>query len=160
MEIIREAKVWQKIRFNSDHTSKSVGFVPTMGALHSGHASLISQASSQNDLVVCSVFVNPTQFNDPQDLAKYPRTLELDAKLAEEAGCDYMYAPDVNEIYGQDLRVEPINFGLLTHTIEGHFRPGHFDGVAAVVKKLLQAVQPNRAYLVKRTFNNWPSFVK
>lgn len=152
MEVIREAKIWQKIRSLSEHQSSSIGYVPTMGALHRGHASLIERARRENDIVVSSIFVNPTQFNDAQDLERYPRTLDEDAHLAETAGCDYLFVPDVKEIYGEDLNVEHVDLGLLTNSLEGHFRPGHFNGVVAVVKKLLQAIQPNRAYFGKKDF--------
>jgi pantoate--beta-alanine ligase len=152
MEVIREAKSWQKIRFHSEHQEASVGYVPTMGALHRGHVSLIERARRENDIVVSSIFVNPTQFNDAQDLENYPRTLDDDAKLAEAAGCDYLFVPEVHEIYGENLEVDHVDLGLLTNSLEGHFRPGHFNGVVAVVKKLLQAIQPNRAYFGKKDF--------
>lgn len=152
MEVIREAKIWQKIRSLSKYNKSSIGYVPTMGALHRGHASLMERARHENDIVVSSIFVNPTQFNDAQDLERYPRTLGEDALLAEKAGCDYLFVPDVKEVYGEHLVVDHVDLGLLTNTLEGHFRRGHFNGVVAVVKKLLQAIQPNRAYFGKKDF--------
>ncbi|MEO0867673.1 MAG: bifunctional pantoate--beta-alanine ligase/(d)CMP kinase [Cyanobacteria bacterium J06642_11] len=131
--------------------SGTVGLVPTMGALHQGHLSLIRRARRDNDLVVVSIFVNPLQFGPNEDLAAYPRTLEQDARLCSEAGVDSIFAPDVEELYGANFAdsgrlcqvVAPLS---LTHHLCGKFRPGHFDGVATVVTKLLSLVRPQRAY--------------
>lgn len=125
--------------------SNSIGFVPTMGALHSGHISLIKQAKQENGLCVCSIFVNPTQFNNPEDLVKYPRTLEADLQKLEEAGCDVVFVPEVSEMYPKAVNLE-FNFGALEHLLEGKFRPGHFNGVGIVVSKLFHIVKPTRAY--------------
>ena len=125
---------------------KKVGFVPTMGALHPGHASLIERASTECDFVVVSVFVNPTQFNNAQDFATYPVTLERDLDVAQVAGAHAVFTPQVDEVYGADLAVEPVDYGRLTSTFEGKMRKGHFDGVVAVVRKLFQAVQADAAY--------------
>lgn len=125
--------------------SNSVGFVPTMGALHAGHISLIKQAKIDNELCVCSIFVNPTQFNNPEDLIKYPRTLEADIAKLEEAGCDVVFVPDVSEIYPTPVSLS-INFGRLEEILEGAFRPGHFNGVGIVVSKLFHIVKPEKAY--------------
>lgn len=125
--------------------SNSVGFVPTMGALHAGHISLIKQAKLDNKLCVCSIFVNPTQFNNPEDLVKYPRTLEADIAKLEEAGCDVVFVPDVTEIYPTPVSLS-INFGRLEEILEGAFRPGHFNGVGIVVSKLFHIVKPAKAY--------------
>ena len=125
---------------------KKVGFVPTMGALHPGHASLIERASTECDFVVVSVFVNPTQFNNAQDFATYPVTLERDLDVAQAAGAHAVFTPQVDELYGGDLAVEPVDYGRLTSTFEGKMRKGHFDGVVAVVRKLFQAVQADTAY--------------
>ena len=124
---------------------KTVGFVPTMGALHEGHLALIRRAKAENDTVVVSVFVNPTQFNDKKDLAAYPRDLARDAALIEPAGGDLVFAPDADEMYptGFQTTVQP---GPLADVLEGYFRPGHFAGVCTVVAKLLGIVQPDRAY--------------
>lgn len=125
--------------------NKSIGLIPTMGALHEGHISLIETASTQNDITVCSIFVNPTQFNNPEDLAKYPRTLEEDCKMLEEAGCSAVFAPTVDEMYPEQTMLT-MNFGLLETVMEGASRPGHFNGVGIVVSKFFNIVQPHRAY--------------
>jgi len=125
--------------------SHSVGFVPTMGALHEGHISLISRAVKENELSVASIFVNPTQFNNPDDLAKYPRTLETDLDRLEKAGCDVVFVPSVREMYPGPA-VLKIDFGRLEQILEGAFRPGHFNGVGLVVSKLFHIVRPYRAY--------------
>ncbi|RCR68768.1 pantoate--beta-alanine ligase [Larkinella punicea] len=126
-------------------TGHSIGLVPTMGALHAGHLTLVDASKAQNDLTVCSIFVNPTQFNNPDDLARYPHTLEADCKLLEEAGCDLVFAPSVDEIYPTNPFLK-LNFGELETVLEGAFRPGHFNGVGIVVSKLFNIIQPNRAY--------------
>lgn len=129
----------------------SVGFVPTMGALHEGHISLVRQAVAENSLVVVSIFVNPNQFNDPKDLERYPRTLEADLNLLESTGCDLVFAPDPKEVYPeQDTR--KFNFGKLEEVMEGKFRPGHFNGVAQVVSRLFDMVQPDKAYFGLKDF--------
>jgi pantoate--beta-alanine ligase len=130
---------------------KTIGFVPTMGALHSGHISLIQRAKKENDVVVCSVFVNPTQFNNKKDLERYPRTLEHDTKMLESAECDILFTPSVTEIYpAEDERV--YDFGELDKVMEGEFRPGHFNGVAMVVRRLFEIVKPTRAYFGEKDF--------
>jgi pantoate--beta-alanine ligase len=141
----------QKILSNFKKSGKSIGFVPTMGALHAGHISLIEKAKAENDLVVCSIFVNPTQFNDPKDLLKYPRTPENDKQLLLKAGCDILFSPAVDEMYPEkDNRV--FDFGGLDKVMEGLYRPGHFNGVAQIVSKLFDAVKPNKAYFGKKDF--------
>lgn len=130
---------------------KMVGLVPTMGALHAGHASLVKRCVKENDVTVVSVFVNPTQFNDKNDLIKYPRTLDADCKLLEANGCSYVFAPSVEEMYPQpDTR--QFSFAPLDTVMEGAFRPGHFNGVAQIVSKLFYAVKPNRAYFGEKDF--------
>lgn len=124
---------------------KSIGLVPTMGALHQGHLSLLNQANSENDISVCSVFVNPTQFNNPEDLAKYPRTFEADRALLEGANCSAVFAPSAEEMYIESPALT-FNFGSLETVMEGASRPGHFNGVGIVVSKLFNIVQPDRAY--------------
>jgi pantoate--beta-alanine ligase len=123
----------------------SVGFVPTMGALHQGHISLIEQAKKQCDLVICSIFVNPTQFNNPSDLQKYPRTLDADISLLKNAGTDILFAPEKEEMYAEKHFLT-FDFGELERTMEGEFRPGHFNGVATIVSKLFHIVKPNFAF--------------
>jgi pantoate--beta-alanine ligase len=146
--------------------NKTIGFVPTMGALHEGHISLINKAKEDCDIVVCSIFVNPTQFNDLTDLEKYPRTLEADLKLLEKANCDIVFTPAIQEIYSEkelELRRQKIedkswtegkniDFGLLEKVMEGSHRPGHFNGVAQVVSKLFRIVKPHKAYFGQKDF--------
>ncbi len=124
---------------------KTIGLVPTMGALHAGHLRLIAQAKAECDLVVCSIFVNPTQFNNPADLARYPRTLEQDTARLETVGTDVIFAPDVAQMYPQPTALR-LDFGPLETVLEGASRPGHFNGVGLVVSKLFHMVQPHRAY--------------
>jgi len=128
-----------------------IGFVPTMGALHAGHASLVEQSIKDNDITVVSIVVKPTQFNDPADLDKYPRTLEADYKLLEEIGTSIIFVPSVTEMYPeQDTSI--FSFHPLDTVMEGKYRPGHFNGVAQVVSKLFDAVEPNKAYFGEKDF--------
>lgn len=129
----------------------TIGFVPTMGALHQGHVSLIQQAKKECDIVVCSIFVNPTQFNDKSDLEKYPRTLDADIVLLENALCDVLFTPSAEEMYPEpDNRV--FDFERLDKVMEGAHRAGHFNGVAQVVSKLFDIVQPHKAYFGQKDF--------
>lgn len=131
--------------------NKKVGLVPTMGALHAGHASLVKRCVEENDVAVVSVFVNPTQFNDKNDLIKYPRTLDADCELLGSVGASFVFAPSVEEMYPEpDTRV--FSFSPLDTVMEGKFRPGHFNGVAQIVSKLFDAVQPDRAYFGEKDF--------
>jgi pantoate--beta-alanine ligase len=133
------------------YSSKNIGFVPTMGALHNGHISLVKRSVEENDVTVVSVFVNPTQFNDKADLERYPRTEEADKKLLEAAGCDIVFMPQVEEMYPEeDTRV--FNFGSIETVMEGKYRPGHFNGVAQIVSKLFYAVEPTRSYFGEKDF--------
>ncbi len=132
--------LWQKRK-----ADKKIGFVPTMGALHEGHLSLIRLSKQENDVTVCSVFVNPTQFNNAEDLAKYPRTIEKDAQMLESVGCDVLFIPEVATMYPEKTTLQ-FHFGHLESVMEGKFRKGHFNGVALVVSKLFHIVQPHRAY--------------
>ena len=125
---------------------KSIGFVPTMGALHPGHLALIKRAKNETDVVVCSIFVNPTQFNNKEDLLKYPRTIAEDSKLLKEIGCDVVFIPSEEEVYPKDANFKKHDFGTLEQVMEGAFRPGHFNGVATVVKRLFEIVNPDKAY--------------
>ena len=142
----------KELRAELDKAEQSgIGFVPTMGALHAGHRSLVERARRENDTVVVSVFVNPTQFNDKNDLTPYPRTPEADARLLEEAGADFVLMPTVEEIYPQpDTR--QFDFGLIDKVMEGATRPGHFNGVAQVVSRLFDIVRPARAYFGEKDF--------
>ena len=128
-----------------------IGFVPTMGALHEGHLSLINRAKKENDIVVCSVFVNPIQFNNPADLEKYPRTPEKDIEKLEQAGCDAVFMPTAEEMYPEKVE-DHYDFGDLERVMEGACRPGHFNGVAIVVRKLFEIVTPDKAYFGEKDF--------
>ncbi len=130
---------------------KSIGFVPTMGALHHGHLELLRRSKNENDISVCSIFVNPIQFNNPEDLKKYPRTLESDIEKLKSVHCDVLFVPDVQEMYPEDNKKQ-YDFGLLEKVMEGEFRPGHFNGVAVVVKLLFDIIEPNRAYFGEKDF--------
>ncbi len=124
---------------------EEIGFVPTMGALHRGHIDLIKRALKENDSVFCSIFVNPMQFNNPDDLRSYPRTFEKDLQMLEESGCQYLFKPSVEEIYPWKP-AEKYDFGPLESVMEGKYRPGHFNGVAIVVKRLFDIITPHRSY--------------
>jgi len=130
---------------------KSIGFVPTMGALHKGHLSLVKRSTEDNDITVVSIFVNPTQFNDKNDFRKYPRNIDADSVLLSETGADFIFVPDEKEIYPEpDSR--QFDFGTLDKVMEGKYRPGHFNGVAQVVSKLFDIVNPNMAYFGEKDF--------
>jgi len=134
-------------------SGKSIGLVPTMGALHKGHVSLVKKALRQNDLVVVSIFVNPTQFNNKNDLKKYPRTLEKDAELLKQVSDKILvFAPTADDIYNSNIKSINFDFDGLEHEMEGEFRPGHFNGVGTIVKRLLEIVSPDRAYFGEKDF--------
>ncbi|MBK7390776.1 MAG: pantoate--beta-alanine ligase [Bacteroidetes bacterium] len=145
------AKGLQKLLDEPVSHGSTVGFVPTMGALHAGHVSLVETAKTANDIVVASIFVNPTQFNDPKDLSNYPRTIEADKILLEAAGCDILFLPSVEEMYPTPELLE-MDFGLLENVMEGAFRPGHFRGMATVVSKFFNMVNPDTAYFGEKDF--------
>lgn len=135
------------------HQNKSIGFVPTMGALHKGHLSLLEKSLSENDITVMSIFVNPTQFNNAEDLDKYPRTLERDVQIMQELSNNIIvYAPEVADIYEGNTVSESFNYDGLENQMEGKHRPGHFDGVGTIVKRLFEIVQPNKAYFGEKDF--------
>ncbi|MGY8908689.1 MAG: pantoate--beta-alanine ligase [Flavobacteriales bacterium] len=131
---------------------KTIGFVPTMGALHQGHLSLIKQAQQKNDVVIVSIFVNPTQFDNKEDLVKYPITLESDTKLLKSIYCDVLFHPSVEEIYQENIVSENFDFDGLEHQMEGEFRDGHFNGVGTIVKTLFEIVEPDKAYFGQKDF--------
>lgn len=132
--------------------NKSIGFVPTMGALHKGHISLIKKAKKKNEIVVVSIFVNPTQFDNPEDLEKYPKTLDNDIALLEKANCNVIFNPSVNEIYDNNVSSKDFDFDGLEHQMEGKFRKGHFNGVGTIVKTLFEIVEPDKAYFGQKDF--------
>lgn len=132
---------------------QTIGFVPTMGALHAGHISLIKQSRKETDLTVCSIFVNPTQFNDPKDFEKYPLTLDADLQKLSKAGCQVVFVPTVAEMYPQGLaNKKAVDFGFLAGTLEGEHRPGHFNGMAQIVEKLLRIVQPHKLFMGQKDY--------
>jgi pantoate--beta-alanine ligase len=132
-------------------SNKTIGFIPTMGALHQGHLSLVSESKKQCNISIVSIFVNPTQFNDLSDLEKYPRTLESDLKFLDEIDCDIVFTPENEEMYPKkDNRI--FDFGNIDKVMEGAFRPGHFNGVAQIVSKLFDIVKPNCAFFGKKDF--------
>ena len=130
----------------------SIGFIPTMGALHKGHLSLFKKAQKENDIIVVSIFVNPTQFDNKSDLEKYPITIESDLQLLKKIDCDIVFIPSVTEIYNNDIASKHFNFGGIEYEMEGKFRAGHFDGVATIVKRLFEIVKPNKAYFGEKDF--------
>jgi pantoate--beta-alanine ligase len=148
MKIIYRALDMQQVH------STSVGFVPTMGALHTGHLSLIERAKRENQIVAVSIFVNPTQFNNPNDLEKYPRPMDADVALLENAGVDYLFLPTREEIYPDTYRFR-VSENLLSSILCGPTRPGHFDGVLTIVLKLLQIVSPARAYFGEKDYQQF-----
>lgn len=151
MEIIRTVSRLSEVAAQHRAAGRSIGLVPTMGALHAGHKSLVDRARTENDIVIVSVFVNPTQFNNAADLQTYPRTEEADAALLESCGVDYAFIPTVEEIYPEpDTRV--FDLGPVAAVMEGPMRPGHFNGVAQIVSKLFAWARPTRAYFGEKDF--------
>ena len=135
------------------NAGNSVGFVPTMGALHQGHISLIEKAGNENEISICSIFVNPTQFNDPEDFKKYPVTIETDIEMLEACGCNVLFLPTVKDIYPTGTaNLHHYELGFLESVLEGKFRPGHFQGVCQVVHRLLEIVKPNKLYLGQKDY--------
>lgn len=154
MEIFKQIAPLKAFIGGIKRHGKSIGLVPTMGALHSGHLSLIEASKSQNPLTIATIYVNPTQFNNPVDLEKYPKTLEQDIRMLQDAGCDAVFCPDDDEMYGQPSLLK-VEFGLMDKVMEGKFRPGHFSGVAVVVSKLFNIIQPDSAYFGQK---DWQQF--
>lgn len=148
MKIVRNLQEWQKIR---SEMSGSIGFVPTMGALHSGHRSLVERSRRENRLTVVSIFVNPTQFNDPKDFEKYPNTWDADLQMLEECGADYLLSPEFASIYPDQYRYS-VDEKELSNRLCGAYRPGHFKGVLTVVIKLLNLARADRAYFGEKDF--------
>ena len=147
------SSVYQLTVFLANRPNKgSIGFIPTLGALHRGHASLIKKSLSQNTLSICSIFVNPTQFNNKTDFKNYPTRLNKDIKLLREIGCDIVFTPSKEAVYPNGLTPRVFDFGLLDKVMEGETRPGHFNGVAMVVSRLFEIIKPQRAYFGQKDF--------
>jgi pantoate--beta-alanine ligase len=154
MRILRDVASAGQFIQGQKANGKQVGLVPTMGALHTGHLNLVRQCNAENDVTVASIFVNPIQFNNPTDLAKYPRTLERDTEMLKGVGCHAVFCPSADEMYKAQPRIS-IDFGAFDKTLEGKFRPGHFSGVGIVVAKLLNIIQPDTAYFGLKDFQQF-----
>ena len=154
MKVFNKYQELEKELNRHKQEGKVIGFVPTMGALHEGHLTLIRESLQKDDITVVSIFVNPIQFNNKEDLKKYPRILDNDIELLEKENVHYLYAPDEAEMYpeGQENIKEKYDFGELDKILEGKFRPGHFNGVAIVVKRLFDRIKPHRAYFGKKDY--------
>lgn len=152
MKVIKHIYELQEIIQLEKNEGNKIGFVPTMGALHNGHIALITQAKSQNEVVVCSIFANPTQFNNAEDLKKYPKTLEADIEKLEAANCTILFLPEVIEMYPTGEKQKHYNLGFVETVLEGKYRPGHFQGVCMIVDKLLLAVTPHILYLGRKDY--------
>jgi pantoate--beta-alanine ligase len=150
IQVYHRLKDWQTFRASNAFRGKTVGFVPTMGALHPGHQSLVEKSVAENDLTLVSIFVNPTQFNDPKDLEKYPRTFEKDVELLKQAGADFVLSPS-DSLYPDDYRYK-VSESSFSRELCGAHRPGHFDGVLSVVLKLLNLARADRAYFGEKDF--------
>ena len=151
MQVVKHINELRLVVNDKRKEGLSIGFVPTMGALHQGHLSLVEQAGKQTGFVVVSIFVNPTQFNDKGDLERYPRNLQKDIDLLDQSSCGLIFAPEAEEIYPEpDTR--QFDFGVLEQVMEGKFRPGHFNGVAQVVSTLFEIVQPDKAFFGQKDF--------
>ncbi len=152
-----EMEVFEKVDFLQEKLAKidsnqNLGLVPTMGALHQGHLSLIDRAKKDNEIVLATIFVNPTQFDKADDLINYPKDLDKDLSLLKKAGCNYVFVPSVQEVYGENVVAEDYDFGPMDKVMEGRYRSGHFDGVATIVHRLFEIVKPNRAYFGEKDY--------
>jgi pantoate--beta-alanine ligase len=153
MLVFKQVSDLQKYLNSLKNKGLQIGFIPTMGALHRGHVSLIDRSRSSCDVTVASIFVNPTQFNDPKDLEKYPRPISRDIEMLTEAGCHVLFLPSVGEVYPNGMvSTQKFNFGKLDKVLEGTFRPGHFDGMAQVVHRLLDIVKPSKLFMGQKDF--------
>lgn len=152
MNIFKTKKEIKSYLTAQNQQNKTIGFIPTMGALHKGHLSLIQEAKKKNDLVVVSIFINPTQFNNTSDFAKYPKTIENDTQLLNRVFCDVLFLPSADEIYNNNIASEKFDFEGLENQMEGKFRQGHFDGVATVVKAFFEIINPDIAYFGQKDF--------
>ena len=153
IKILKNRQELSDYTFKIKENRQKIGFAPTMGALHEGHLSLYEKARKENDIIISSIFVNPTQFNNLEDLEKYPRTIEKDIELLQQTqNVDAVYIPQIEDIYSNGLERKNYNFEGLENEMEGKFRPGHFDGVGTVVEELFRQVQPNNAYFGEKDF--------
>lgn len=155
MKVLKSKKTLIDYVERQREMGKKIGFAPTMGALHQGHLSLYKAAKKENDEVISSIFVNPTQFNNPDDFQKYPKTLEKDLELLEKAGVDAVYVPNVEEMYPDGLNSKKYDFDGLENEMEGKYRPGHFDGVGTIVEELFRQVQPHNAYFGEKDYQQF-----
>ncbi len=154
MDIVTKIKEWDRLRDDPSLRGKTIGFVPTMGAIHKGHLSLVRRCVEENDLTVVSIFVNPTQFNDPSDLESYPRNFEADRTILEKAGTDYIFLPKYGELYPNGYRYKVIETDF-SKKLCGAYRPGHFDGVLTIVMKLLNIIRAHRAYFGEKDYQQY-----
>ncbi len=153
MKVLRTKEDVLQFRRELSKNEASLGLVPTMGALHQGHLELVRRACNENEVVLVSVFVNPTQFNNPEDLEKYPGTLEEDLEQLQTLPCElHVFAPEVSEMYGADVRARVYDFKGMAEVMEGAYRPGHFDGVGTIVESLLDLIRPKRAYFGEKDY--------
>ena len=153
IKILKSRQELSDYTFKIKENGQKIGFAPTMGALHEGHLSLYEKARKENDIIISSIFVNPTQFNNPEDLEKYPRTIEKDIELLQQTqNVDAVYIPQIEDIYSNGLERKNYDFEGLENEMEGKFRPGHFDGGGTVVEELFRQVQPNNAYFGEKDF--------
>lgn len=152
MQIFRAVEQLKEHLSSLYKAGRTVGFVPTMGALHDGHLELVGRAIQENDYSICSIFVNPTQFNNPTDLVHYPRQEEQDIEKLRAKGCSFVFIPSVEEMYPEQVEAKSFDFGGVEKEMEGAFRPGHFDGVGTVVGRLFDIVEPTRAYFGEKDF--------
>jgi len=152
MQIFKKKDALKHCLSLAKQKNKQIGFVPTMGALHDGHLSLVDFSNKENDITIVSIFVNPTQFNKPEDLEKYPKTLEKDLELLEKSGCDIVFTPTIEEIYSDNINSKSYSFDGIEHQMEGEFRPGHFDGVATIIQAFFEIISPTKSYFGEKDF--------
>jgi pantoate--beta-alanine ligase len=152
MQIFKKKDALKHCLSLAKQKNKQIGFVPTMGALHEGHISLVDFSNRENDITVVSIFVNPTQFDKPEDLKKYPKTLEKDLELLEKSGCDIVFTPTVEEIYSDNVNSKTHSFDGIEHQMEGAFRTGHFDGVATIIQAFFEIITPTKSYFGEKDF--------
>ena len=152
MFLYKEIRGLQDFLAKQVDKSQKVGFIPTMGSLHNGHITLIESCKKDGHLAICSIFINPTQFNQQSDFDRYPREIEEDIALLEKAGCDVLFHPEPMEMYQNGYDIKHFDYGTVTNSMEGYYRPGHFDGVITIVDKLLEVVKPHHLYMGQKDF--------